>query len=150
MTTFTIEQIGTGIAQSLTGPYTQSLLVPVVFYFVGAFSKKLIRGSSGSFFTLSDWYLAPDAILATIGGLIIQTIDLMSKFDPLVHSGRTRALAVVLGITVAVYLVVMAIHSHYEKPAISHKKQFWWLVIASNIAGFSLLFLSTFAFKGIN
>lgn len=146
----TIEEAGTTIATWLSSPYMQALLVPIVFYVVGAFSKKIIRGNNGSFFALSDWYLAPDAMLATIGGLILQTIDLMSKFDPLLHTGRTRALLVLFGITVAAYLVVMAIHSHYQQPTASPKKQFWWLVIFANGLGFSVLCLSTFAFKGIS
>ena len=146
----TIEEVGTSIASGLSSSYVQALLVPIVFYLVGAFSKKIIRGNHGSFFALSDWYLAPDAMLATIGGLILQTIDLMSKFNPELHTGRTRALLVIFGITVAAYLVVMAIHSHYEHTAASPKKKFWWLVVFANGLGFSVLCLATFAFKGIS
>lgn len=146
----TIEEVGTALAIALSSPYMQALLVPIVFYLVGAFSKKIIRGNHGSFFALSDWYLAPDAMLATIGGLILQTIDLMSKFDPEVHTGRTRGLLVLFGITVAAYLVVMAIHSHYEHSTASSKKKFWWLVVFANAMGFSVLCLSAFAFKGIS
>jgi hypothetical protein len=144
-----LEEVGTFIAGVLDSPYVQALVVPFIFYFVGAFGKKLIRGSDGAFFSVSDWYLAPDAVLATIGGLILQTVDLLSKFDPSSHSGKTRGLLILTGVVVCVYIAVLALHAHFEKSTASSLKKFWFLAIFANLLGFGAMCISTLAYKGV-
>jgi hypothetical protein len=144
-----LDEVGTLIAGALESPYVQALVVPTIFYFVGAFGKKLIRGNGGSFFSLSDWYLAPDAILATIGSLILQTVDLMSKFDANIHSGKTRGLLVLTAVTIGAYIAVLAIHAHFEKSDQSAMKKFWYLAVIANFMGFGVMCIATLAYKGV-
>ena len=148
----TLEALGTAVAAWASEPYLVALAVPFAFYTVAAFSKKIIRDSSASrsFFVLSDWYLAPDALLVTVGGMLTELAGLLSRFDPANHFGRIRGIVVLLGASVCAYIVVLSLHRHYE-PADKHSagRRFWWLVVFANLLALAIMMTWLLAVKGL-
>jgi uncharacterized membrane-anchored protein len=149
----TIEDVGSVVAGWAAEPYIVALAVPVAFYLVGAFSKKIIRegGADKPFFVLSDWFLAPDALLVAVGSMLAELAGLLSKFDPANHRGQIRGIVVLLAISVCVYVVVLALHRHYE-PADKHstRRRCWWLVIVANAFALMVMMMWLVAVKGID
>lgn len=148
----TVEEIGGLISGFASKPYTVAFAVPIAFYLVGAFSKKIIRdGGATTFFVLSDWFLAPDALLVAVGSMLAELAGLMARFDPDNHFGRIRGIAVLLAMSVCAYVVVLALHRHYE-PADKHSTatRCWWLVIFANMVAIAVMMIWLVAVKGID
>ena len=149
----TVEEFGSAVASWASDPYIVAFAVPAAFYMVGAFSKKIIRdsGADKPFFVLSDWYLAPDALLVAVGSMLAELAGLLSKFDPTNHHGRIRGIVVLLGASVCAYVVVLALHRHYE-PADKHsvRRRCWWLVIVANALALGVMMMWLVAVKGID
>jgi hypothetical protein len=142
---------GAELSFYLTNPYLVALIVPVGFYFIGAFGKKLIRESQPGdhFFKMNDWYLAPDAALANVGVGIAECVDLVSRFDPVLHNGRIRATLVFIAVAFMVYLLTLALHKHYERPSVAKWKKCVWLLGFTNIVSFATMFVFLLAIRGV-
>lgn len=141
--------IGTTVSTWLSSPYVVAFIVPMGFFFIGAFGKKLIRdGREGHFWSMKDWYLAPDAALANIGAGLAECLDRASKFDPSTHHGQIRGTLVFLCVAIFIYLIVLALHKHYEHGA-TWKRTFWLLAFANGLA-FLSMFVFVRAVKGVS
>ncbi|KNZ34509.1 MAG: hypothetical protein AD742_00240 [Methylibium sp. NZG] len=81
--------------------------------------------------------------------MILQSVDLLSKFDPSSDSGKTRGLLILTSVTICVYIAVLALHAHFEKPSTPSAKKFWFLAFFANLLGFGTLCISTLAYKGV-
>jgi hypothetical protein len=149
----TIEELGTAVSVWASEPYIVALAVPMVFYLVGAFSKKIIRdgSSDSSFFVLRDWYLAPDALLVSIGSMLVEVSTLLGKFNSETHRGTIRGVVVLLSTSVCAYLIVLALHRHYESADThSRKVRLFWLVGVANVIALAVMMMWLVAVKGVN
>jgi hypothetical protein len=143
--------LGIQLSSYLTNPYVVALIVPVGFYFIGAFGKKLIRDShpEDGFFKISDWYLAPDAALANVGVGLAECVDLVAKFNPEMHNGRIRGTLVFVALAFFVYLLTLALHKHYEPARVEMWKKCMWLLGFTNVISFAMMFIFLLALKGV-
>lgn len=143
--------LGAELSSYLTNPYIVALIVPVGFYFIGAFGKKLIREThpGDGFFKMGDWYLAPDAALANVGVGIAECVDLVARFDPELHNGRIRGTLVFIAVAFMVYLLTLALHKHYERPGVVTWKKCVWLLGFTNVVSFATMFVFLLAIKGV-
>lgn len=148
----TLEELGTVVSSAVAQPYVMAIVVPLTFYLVGAFSKKIIRDgtSAKSFFVLADWYLAPDALLVSIGSMLAEFAGLLAKFDAENHHGQIRGVVVLIAISICAYVVVLALHRHYESTERnSVAARCGWLVIFANLMALAVMSMWLVAVKGV-
>ncbi|VTU41654.1 MULTISPECIES: hypothetical protein [unclassified Variovorax] len=114
--------------------------IPLAFYLCGGLGKTLARNSRG-LLVRQDWFLATDALLATVAACVGFLGDEVIKAQ---RDGCTQAmaktlaaLAVLAAASILFYLGILAAHRHLEHEG-SARQQRWVLVFGCNAVAIAL------------
>jgi hypothetical protein len=121
--------------------------VPLVFLFIGALAKKIVRATT---WELKDWFLGVESTLAAMASGLINIFDLVKAPTSLAQNGlKLAATGGFLTINMMLLFVVLGVHQDWEnKPA--GKAQAWWLGVFSNVVGLSLMVSFILVIKGVD
>ncbi|MCZ2903323.1 hypothetical protein [Burkholderia thailandensis] len=137
----------------LENKYVVALGVPFVFFVCGGFGHKVVRGGA-EFWNRRDWFLGADACLANMAtalsyifevlfALQKKQTDLRSAMSHLIADGTCLALGMLL------YIILLGMHQHYEKPRASPRGQLYGLVLFSNLIALAQMFGFVIYLKGV-
>lgn len=127
--------------------YIAPLAVPIAFLLIGAFAKKLVRGSG---WLASDFYLGVELTLAALASSLVFLLELSSQSS--LQSIQEKALVSAFYIITNFFLLfyVMTIHQDWKQRPHNLRGQHFWMGGVSNLIGASLLAGFVIVVKGVN
>lgn len=126
--------------------YVAPLAVPIAFLLIGAFAKKLVRGSG---WLATDFYLGVELTLAALASSLVFLVELSSQSAP--DLIQEKALVSALHIITNFFLLfyVMTIHQDWEQRPHNLRGQYFWMGGISNLIGACLLAGFVIIVKGV-
>ncbi len=110
--------------------------VPLIFVFMSAMGKKLVRGQ----WMRQDCYLGCELTLAALSADILHSVESIRAraFEASISALLFAALSF------GIYLWLLTLHQDWERPGQPAKAQMWRLGLVSNLAG--IVLFATFVF----
>jgi hypothetical protein len=116
-------------------PFFTALTIPVVFIFLGAIAKKLVRAKP---WERRDFYLGIELMLTAMSSGFIRLFELGQNWTPTSQIDVISTTSFLFA-AFALFFVVIVLHQMLESRGIKRRTQIIWLCIISNLIGGGLL-----------